>query len=139
MITKPVAAIERMRDRVNGLDAPDATAILAYLDSIQDDAVPVVWPKELTRERLEELADRGGFATGEINGEVIARAKLDYSSRSDALRALAAIAPVKRKRMVNLWRHDEANINAYSDVSDDEAMRIRGGWRKVGGPFEIEE
>lgn len=43
---KPVEAIERMRkwEHIGGLDSAisDANAILAYLDSIPPDAVPVV-------------------------------------------------------------------------------------------------
>lgn len=50
---------------------------------------PVAWPKELTRERLEELAKN--IASW-------------HPPTRDALRALAAIAPERKRRVVNFWR-----------------------------------
>jgi hypothetical protein len=61
-------------------------------------------------------------------------------SRSDALRRLAELAPVREKRMVNLWRYDAASISTWEDATAaNDSARIAGGWRKVGGPFEIED
>lgn len=118
---KPVAAIERLRDRVNGLDAPGDTAILAYLDSIPEGAVPVVWPKEWTRERLEELA-----------------ATSAYRPHYEALCAIAAIAPERKKRVVNLWQKNAEQT--FADVDCDGSF-ITAGWQKMNrtGPIEIEE
>lgn len=93
----------------------DARAMLAYLDSIPEDAVPVVWPKELTREYLE-------WCTG--YGRVEARNK--------ALRALAAIAPKREKRKVSLWRR---NGDLFALALD---ARPYNDWTRVG-EGEIEE
>lgn len=121
-MTKPVEAIERIKQWNLPFTWKEATAdlksVVAYLDSIPDDAIPVVWPKELTRERLEELA--GFYGHG--------------SSVADALRALAAIAPERKKRMVNLWRAPNGN-----QVWHDHLEEFPEPWRKVAGPVEIDE
>ena len=78
------------------------------------------WPKELTRERLEELANCSL-----------------YERHAQALRALAAIAPERKKRMVNLWRNGDGDlVDLLVDSTPPKDMNY---WRKVGGPFEIEE
>ena len=118
---KPKEDIEYLR----ALFAPTGgmRRLFDYLDSIPDDAVPVVWPKELTRERLEE------FATAPVAYQ---------SSIVDALRALAAIAPERKKRTVNLW--ERKGIGSWGT---DDRMANReyemDGWRKVAGPIEIDE
>lgn len=116
---KPLEALERMRKEWFGTQwsdvVKDAKAIIAWADSVPE------WPKELTRERLEYLANDLSGAPSQIN----------------ALRALAAIAPVKRKRMVNLWERGGVDTT-FAELHHD-AGYIRAGWRKVGGPFEIEE
>lgn len=91
-----------------------AQEILAYIDSIPE------WPADLTRERLEELADE---------------AYSGWSNRFDALRRLAAIAPKRGKRKVDLWWHESwtdtipphAQYAGQSELTDGV-----GGWRKVG-------
>ena len=117
---KPKETIKRMRSWVlYGQMGFDRTAILAWADSIPDDAVCVVWPKELTRERLEHLATYAA-----ADSQVV-----------QAFRALAAIAPVRKKRMVNLWAHG----SGAPIVVNDGDSPVGQMWRKVGGPFEIEE
>jgi len=64
-------------------------AILAYLDWLEGKHV-VEWPKELTRERLEEFADKIG-ARNENAWEC-------WPGQESALRALAAIAPERKQR-----------------------------------------
>lgn len=125
MITKPVAAIERMREWIDKYPASDMKnerEVLAYLASIPDDAVPVVWPKELTRERLERLADS-------VDARVIDTAKLN-----DALRALAAIAPERKKRVVNLWR--DLNGHLHEREVNREPER---SWRPAARNVELED
>ena len=119
---KPVEAIERMRAcYANGHLWDDSVkVVLAYLDSLKP------WPADLTRERLMELAIGMGF-----------------ESRSDALRRLAELAPEREKRMVNLWSkglmNDEEDIVTREDAGDVSMECKRRGWRKVGGPFEVED
>lgn len=125
---KPVEAIERMRNHF--VRDGDVEAILAYLDSIPEGAVPVVWPAELTRERLVGLANynyKGFFVSEEARG--------------NALRALAAIAPKREKRKMNLWQQgnyvacfpEDFDPNKNSGARDEK-------WRKVTPqPVEIEE
>ena len=124
---KPKEAIERLRR--NHADRDDRVSILDYLDSLPDsfEIVPeghvcVKWPEGLTRERMRGLAD---CISGVTNNDGWA---------SDALRALAAIAPQRKKRMVNVWQTPYALVvrNAPNDYAVD-------GWRKVGGPFEVDE
>lgn len=121
---KPKEAIERMREWSevgSGGWYDDCAAILAYLDSIPSDAVPVVWPKELTR---EELIDLSRWTA--------------HKPVTDALRALAAIAPQRKKRMVNLW--ERKGIGSWG--TDDRMVNREyemDGWRKVAGPIEIDE
>ena len=105
---KPVEAIERMR-RVWGDDLKE---VIAYLDSIPE------WPADLTRELLGELAD-GGYSS--------------WNARSDALRRLAAIAPKRGKRKVDLWWHDGSRVRVWDEQSEAKRKAwIEGGWRKVG-------
>lgn len=124
MITKPVAAIERIREWIDKYPASamkNEREVLAYLDSIPDDAVPVVWPKELTRERLEELA-----------------ATSAYRPHYEALCAIAAIAPVRKKRVVNLWQDMKGRL----EVHDPEWMPYADqmtGWRCFARNVELED
>lgn len=116
---KPVEAIERMRKFYGSGHLWDDSVkiVLSYLDSIPE------WPADLTRERLEGLADE------------------DYSSwfeRSDALRRLAELAPLKEKRKVTLYEflgHGSCDRN-YGDilaVKDDQPCPGNTfPWRKVG-------
>lgn len=117
---KPVEALKRMRQWELPITWEEANrdyrAVLAWADSVPE------WPKDLTRERLEQLANRLGAFT---------------DARTEALRALAAIAPVRKKRMVNLWERGGVDTT-FAELHHD-AGYIRAGWRKVGGPFEIEE
>ena len=112
---KPKEAIERLRR--NHADRDDRVSILDYLDSLPDWIGE--WPADLTGDRLEELADC------EVSLQ---------DERSQALRALVAIAPQRKKRMVNVWQTPYALVvrNAPNDYAVD-------GWRKVGGPFEVDE
>ena len=126
---KPKEVIERIRNElnqqvspVNGLTLYSAhAAIIAWADSLPDDAHVCAWPKELTRERLNSAAD--------------ALEVSDWHDLSGAIRALAAIAPVRKKRMVNLWAHG----SGAPIVVNDGDSPVGQMWRKVGGPFEIEE
>ena len=88
---KPVELINKLR---GGYLIPHThveviRGIIDWADSIPDDAHVCAWPKGLTRERLMKLA----------NAEVGCTA-----DRSDALYALAAIAPdpKPKKRMVKV-------------------------------------
>jgi len=123
MNAKPKDAIERMKAWHAGKDwwacfTGDAIAILAYLDSIPDGAVPVVWPAELTRERLEELV-----------------CTVPNQGHREALRALAAIAPQKKKRVVNLWESKHTKPIAFPV---GEAPEV-GTWRCVARNVELED
>lgn len=104
----------------------DGTEILAYLDWLEGKRV-VDWPKDLTRERLEKLAEEWNADT--------------QLHRSKALRALAAIAPGRKKRVVNLWMQDGkdsvTNIEAYGVEWNPNCGDVR--YRKVAGPIELEE
>ena len=76
------------------------------------------WPKELTRERLEELANCSL-----------------YERHAQALRALAAIAPKKRTRMVEIWRQYGGRmvvLDAGSTPPPDHK-------RVTANPVEIED
>lgn len=55
----------------------------------------------------------------------------------DALRALAAIAPVRKKRMVNLWQ--KGAEQTFADVECD-GIFVKAGWQKMNraGPIELE-
>jgi hypothetical protein len=113
---KPVEAIERMREWVESnrgvkFYSNDGQAILAYIDSLKP------WPADLTRERLMELAIGMGF-----------------ESRSDALRRLAELAPVRETQRVELWEHEDG-MKTWARIG---VICAAGGWRKVGGPFEVD-
>lgn len=126
---RPKEAIEEVRkwSGVTGWSPGGSMEkVFAYLDWLEGKHV-VDWPKELTRERLEELA------FGNECGDAIAR--------THALRALAAIAPVRKKRVVNLWMQDGkdsvTNIEAYGVEWNPNCGDVR--YRKVAGPIELEE
>ena len=119
---KPTEAIERIRGFATlgepwggGESYANLRAILAYLDSIPE------WPADLTRERLEELASNPPpFANND---------------RSDALRRLAAIAPKRGKRKVELWYHEswaDAKPPYAQYAGQSELINGVDGWRKVG-------
>lgn len=106
---KPTEAIERMR-RVWGDDLKE---VLAYLDSIPE------WPADLTRERLGELADQS----------------TTLAATCDALRRLAAIAPKREKRKVELWKHEswEDTMSPHVQYAGQSELTDGvGGWCKVG-------
>lgn len=115
---KPVDAIERMRKfytrgyMTANFSSDEGSAILAYLDSLKP------WPADLTRERLIELASNG-----------------EAGARSKTLRRLAELAPEREKRMVEIWEHKNG-AREWHDMGKDYSPEL--GWRKVGGPFEIE-
>ena len=130
---RPKEAIERMR-RFYGGESPyvpttdECIAILAYLDWLEGKHI-CEWPGELTLERLEYYAK-----CIELWEEKIAI----------ALRALAAVAPQKRKRVVNLWLINGATPDVQPSVFREEydpnGNAIRPDtWRKVAGPIEIED
>ena len=83
------------------------TEMSNFLDSLPDsfEIVPegsrlVEWPSELTRERLDSLAS--AIDTSQPNAWEC------WPGQANALRALAAIAPVeKKKRKVEIW--EDAN------------------------------
>lgn len=119
---KPKVAIDVARNMGPYPIGGTMDAILAYLDSIPDDAHICVWPKEATKERLLDAANALGLS--------------DWGDLEEALRALAAIAPeAPKKRMMNAWKHRDASPALFPlDWTGDAE-----GWRKIGGPFEIEE
>lgn len=125
---KPVEAIERLRASLTSANfrPDDAAAILAHLDSIPDDAHVCEWPKGLTRERLIELAADTGRVT--------------YDDRNEALRALAAIAPERKKRFVNFWRNrDGALIEQGVDWDFTAPEHQPNTWKKINEhPVEID-
>lgn len=122
MRAKPVEAIERMREW-SKWNNEDLNAVLAYIDSIPDGSVPVVWPAELTLERLEELSNRFGP---------------DGVTR-DALRALAAIAPGRKKRVVNLWRAMGTALYERPTGWMPESHMNHDGWKCVARNVELED
>ena len=126
---KPKEAIERMRDWMfhETNMAIDLRSVLAYLDSIPDDAIPVVWPKELDRDYLESLVELA-----------------DDVQVTLALHALAAIAPERKKRIVNVWKRNSGSTGFAEKLSDFLILETDcegpgKGWRKVAGPVEIDE
>jgi len=127
MNAKPVAAIERIREWSRGNAwhfAPprlEAETIVAWADSIPDGAVPVVWPADCTKQTLDGFAD-----SMKANGHIGA---------ANALRALAAIAPQKKKRVVNLWESKHTKPIAFPV---GEAPEV-GTWRCVARNVELED
>ena len=129
MNAKPKDAIERIRNELTACVSPRTgmalysaqTAILAYLDSIPADAVPVVWPADCTKQTLDGFAD-----SMKANGHIGA---------ANALRALAAIAPQKKKRVVNLWESKHTKPIAFPV---GEAPEV-GTWRCVARNVELED
>lgn len=111
---KPTEAIERVRElyRDGCLWDYSVKRALAYIDSIPE------WPADLTRERLEELARRG-----------------TWNQCTDAIFRLAAIAPKREKRKVELWNHETwaDAIPPYAQYAGQSGLTDGvGGWRKVG-------
>lgn len=127
MNAKPKDAIEELRHmcRHDSVDS-GGRAILAYLDSLPDTCVCVEWPAELTRERLEEAAE--------------ALAVSDWRDLSNALRALAAIAPVRKKRVVNLWRNGMNQLQEWPvEWEPSPPVYIPEKWRCVARNVELED
>ena len=123
---KPQAELDRMREWVadgafrwpGNTPHNDGTAILAYLDSLK------LWPADLTRERLRALGDA---------------LPADYPTGRKQLHQLAELAPEREKRMVNLWRYKtQEGIDFLCEREPNWLPLVSDGWRKVGGPFEIE-
>lgn len=76
----------------------------------------VEWPKELTREGLEKLAEEWNPDT--------------QLHRSKALRALAAIAPPApppRKRVVEIWEHAKTKEYRLREIGT-QADWMDGSW-----------
>lgn len=134
----PKEAAERVRALYTRGDFWDDSAleVANFLDSIPDEFEiigpgerAVVWPADLTRERLFVLAR-----------------SLDCQQRDDAIRRLAAIAPeAPKKRMVNLWRYHGMTT---ADTLHGQLCEFPingpepGGfpWRKVNHePVEVDE
>ena len=116
---KPNEAIEGLRFHCRN-DSPTSQglALLKWIDSlpaefeiVEPGNVQVRWPDGVTREKLSTLAEW---------------------AKDDSIRALAAIAPVeKKKRKVWLWEKDHPHYTERSWTSND-IDRSGGGWRKVG-------
>ena len=103
-----------------------------FLDSLppEFEIVPeghvcVKWPDGLTRDRLEFLADK-------IKAENV-NAWESWPAQESALRALAAIAPERKKRRISLW---EAGGRIHVWGEHDTAL---APWRKVAGPIELDD
>lgn len=80
----------------------------------------VVWPADLTRERLLYFAGQQGL-----------------SAEHYAFKALAAIAPeAPKKRMVVVWEGPDKTLEVVSECN--KIFANSAAWKKVGGPFEIE-
>jgi len=94
---------------------------------LPDGAVCVVWPADLTRERLNELAS--AIDTSQPNAWEC------WPGQANALRALATIAPVRKKRVVNLWESKHSKPIAFPV---GEAPEV-GTWRCVARNVELED
>jgi hypothetical protein len=57
------------------------------------------------------------------------------AERTDALRRLAELAPEREKRKVNLYERDGSTL--WEEAGKDNNYVLLG-WRKVGGPFEVD-
>ena len=126
---KPKEAIERMRMFWSAGRFWDDCAkdVLAYLDSIPEDAHICKWPEGLTRERMADMANHQYIVCQECATPVM--------DAINALRALAAIAPERpKKRKVAVWMAPNGEMRGYELVRDKSEL----GWRKVG-ECEIEE
>ena len=100
-----------------------------FLDSLPDEfeIVPegyvcVKWPDGLTRDRLEFLADK-------IKAENV-NAWESWPAQESALRALAAIAPERKKRRMSAWQYGCAIPQLFSVDWRPESAETKG--RKVG-------
>lgn len=131
MNAKPKDAIAALRHYMADRVWPDMPAaslgrVLAWADSIPDGAVPVVWPADCTKQTLDGFAD-----SMKANGHIGA---------ANALRALAAIAPVRKKRVVNLWQHVAHNLpSTFSAGYDPNAATNTNSWRCVARNVELED
>lgn len=127
MRAKPVEAIERMRELYKmGWSWDDChKEILAWADSIPADAVPVVWPAHLTREFLLRLID--DLATS-VDGPTMNLVR--------AIQDLAAIAPVRKKRVVDLWRD---GLHRLHEMPVGWKPNIQTDWRPVSRNVELED
>ena len=82
------------------------------------------WPAELTRERLESAANAMGT-------RAISTPEWDAKNM---LWHFAAIAPVRKKRVVNIW-----NDGRDLQIKAADWAPFNQSWRKVAGPIEIED
>lgn len=88
---------------------------------LPDGAVCVVWPAELTRERLEEFADEW---------------RVQFAEPCKALLAIAAIAPQRKKRVVNIW----GSIDAPRKLTTLDIDSLPpGNWKLVARNVELED
>ena len=119
---KPKEAIERVRVHSRTWNkGSDMWTILAYLDWLEGKHV-CEWPSELTRERLKELSIKASWASS--------------SEPMEALHALAAIAPQRKKRVVYLFRKRDPLLGWLKCW--EESPNCTNEWERVGGPVEIE-
>lgn len=81
----------------------------------------VEWPADLTRERLELLTNHPDFSMS------------DYRV---VLRQLAAIAPERKKRVVNLWETKYSKPIAFPV---GERPEVGATWRCVARNVELED
>lgn len=108
----------------------NSVVLLNFLDSlpaefeiVEPGMTQVRWPEGLPKETLTRLADN---ISQQLNAWEF------WPAQSAALYALAAIAPVeKKKRKVWLWEKDHPHYTERSWTSND-IDRSGGGWRKVG-------
>ena len=117
-------------------------AVMTFYDSLPDEfeilgrgEVAVKWPEELTKDVLQKRLVEMSVMLSEGRG-AIALYNASYGFLSD----LAAIAPERKRRRVNLWLHkewsaDACPVTAFEDINFDTSI----GWRKVAGPIEIED
>lgn len=112
------------------------TECVRFVDSLPDEfeilgpgEVAVKWPEGLTRERLLFLADK-------IKAENV-NAWESWPGQEAALRALAAIAPERKKRRMSAWQYGCGIPQLFSVDWRPESAETK--WRKVAGPIEIDD
>jgi len=120
---KPKEAIERVRVHSRTWNkGSDMWTILAYLDWLEGKHV-CEWPIRLNEDFLMNLA-----------------AQHDSAAKEEALRALAAVAPQKRKRMAELWIHERGQKEwLYSDDKWTAQRANMPGWKCLARNIELEE
>lgn len=135
IVDRPKEAIERVRQQLATTSGwgRDAHAVLSYLDWLEGKHV-VEWPKECTGQEM--LAWANDLDRYQPNMDI-----------TKYIRALAAIAPERKKRVVSIWEEKGANGHpnniAYHVLSVDAERTSNDhhymGWRKVAGPIELED